>query len=88
MNEMVEQLQQQQALEELKKKVLNQLLTRDAVERLGRIKTVNPQLANGVELYLLQLYQAGKLTSIVDDSKLKGLLETLSQKKETTIRRI
>ncbi len=84
MNEEMEELQK---LEQLKKVVLKKILTRDAIERLGRIKLVKPELANQLELYLVQLYQTGKISSEIDDNQLKLILETLSSKKQFKILR-
>lgn len=84
MNEEMEELQK---LEQLKKVVLKKILTRDAIERLGRIKLVKPELANQLELYLVQLYQTGKIASEIDDNQLKLILETLSSKKQFKILR-
>lgn len=74
-------------IEELKKVVLKKILTREAVERLGRIKLVKPDLAMQLELYLVQLYQSGKIKSEISDEQLKFILETLTTKKEFKIRK-
>jgi len=80
-----EQLQQLQQLEELKKVVMKKILTKEALERLGRVRVVKPQLAMQFELYLMQLYQAGQIKTIIDDSKLKMILESLIKKKKFKI---
>jgi programmed cell death protein 5 len=69
-------------LEELKKTILRKFLTKDAIERLGRIRVIKPQLAAQLELYLVQLFRSGKLKTTITDEQLKAILETLSQKKE------
>jgi len=83
-----EKLQQMQQVEQLKKQLLTQMLTRDAFERLGRIRTVNPELAGQVELYLLQIYQTGQLKGRITDEKLRDVLKVLTKKRETKIKRI
>lgn len=83
MNGDLETLQQ---LEMLKKEILKKILTKEASERLGRIKLVKPELANQLELYLVQLYQAGKIKE-VNDTQLKLILESLTSKKEFKIRK-
>ena len=85
-NEQQEAFRQQQ-FEALKKQLLGRILTREAFERLGRVRMVNPELAGGVELYLLQLSQAGKLPEPVTDGKLKEVLAILSEKRDITIKR-
>ncbi|MCK4714389.1 MAG: hypothetical protein KAT35_02350 [Candidatus Aenigmarchaeota archaeon] len=83
-----EKLQQLQQIEQLKKQLLTKMLTKEAFERLGRVRTVNPELAGQVELYLIQVYQTGQLKQQVTDGKLKDILKALSQKKEMRIKRV
>jgi len=77
-----DQLRELQELEKLKKIVLRKILTKEALERLGRVKLVKPQLATQLELYLVQLYQAGQIKSMIDDNKLRSILDALSKGKE------
>ena len=72
-------------IEELKKEVLKKILSKEAFERLGRIRLVKPALAAQLELYLIQLYQAGKLKSHISDEQLKLILEKLSSGKKFKI---
>ena len=80
-----EQVQQLQELEKLKKTVMRKILTKEALERLGRIRLVKPDLATQLELYLLQLHQDGQIKSIIDDSQLKKILGSLTVKKKFKI---
>lgn len=82
---MNEEMEEMQKLEQLKKTVMKKILTKDAIERMGRIRLVKPELANQLELYLVQLYQAGKIASEIDDNQLKLILGTLSSKKQFKI---
>jgi len=75
----------EQKLEELKKKVLKVILSKEALERLGRIKLVKPELAAQLELYLVQLYQTGKIKGLITEEQMKMILETLSSRKEFKI---
>ncbi|MFQ5891345.1 MAG: DNA-binding protein [Candidatus Methanofastidiosia archaeon] len=81
--------EQQRIQQELQKQVfLKQIMTSDARERLVRIKMANPQFAERVELFLIQMAQSGKLGQRIDDNYLKKLLSQLSGKKrEFRIRR-
>jgi programmed cell death protein 5 len=80
------QLQEQlRKLEELKREILLKVLTKEARERLANVRIANPQLAEQVELYLIQVYQQGLLKEQINDEKLKELLKTLTQKRETKI---
>ncbi len=78
---MNEDLQQQQ-LEVMKKTVMKKILSKAAVERLARIKLVKPDLATNIEVYLMQLYQAGKIKNEVSDEQLKMILDAVTEKKE------
>ena len=82
-----EQLEQVEQLEKLKKVVMNKILTKEAIERLGRIRLVKPELATQLELYLMQLYQSGQIKNMIDDSQLKKILNSLTSKKQYNIRR-
>ena len=77
-----EQLRQLKEFEKLKKEVLRKILTKEALERLGRIRLVKPELATQLELYLVQLYQAGQIKNIIDDSRLKEILSALTKKQK------
>jgi programmed cell death protein 5 len=79
---------QQAQLEAMKKEILRKILSKDALERLGRVKLANPILALQLETYLVQLYQTGQLKEIVTDEKLKQILNMLVEKKEWKIKRV
>jgi programmed cell death protein 5 len=81
----LQHMQQMQQLEEMKRKLLGKILSKEAYERLGRVRYANPQLAAQVEVYLLQIYQSGKLENEVDDMQLKEILKLLSDKKDFKI---
>ena len=74
-------------MEEMKKQVLGKMLDKAAFERLARVRIANPQLAGHVELYLMQLFQTGKLNEPVSESKLIEVLRILSEKRDISIRR-
>jgi programmed cell death protein 5 len=71
--------------EEMKKVVMKKILSKQAIERMGRIRVVKPELAAQLELYLIQMYQAGKIKTEISDEQLKTILETLSSGKEFKI---
>mgnify|MGYP001564370735 CR=1 FL=1 len=82
MNGEAEELQK---IEVMKKAVLKKVLTKEAAERLGRIKLVKPEIANQLELYLVQLYQSGKIPSMITDEQLKMILEQIGTKQKFRI---
>ena len=81
------QMAQLKQIEEMKRQLMSRLLTKEAFERLGRVRSVNPQLASQAELYLLQAQQAGQLKGAVDDEQLKEILKALSEKRDFNIKR-
>lgn len=74
-------------IEAMKKVVLNRIMTKDARERLGRLKLVKPDVASQLELYLIQIYQSGKVEGQITDEQLKSILEMMSSKKEFNIQK-
>ena len=80
-------IQQMQQIEQAKRQVLSQVLTKEAFERLGRVRTVNPQLASQAELHILQIYQTGRLKQRITDEKMRDVLGLLSERKEFSIKR-
>lgn len=74
--------------EAVKKDVMRKILTKEAIERIGRIRVANPLVATQLEVYLFQLYQSGKLKEAIDDKKLKQILEVLvPERKKIKIKR-
>jgi programmed cell death protein 5 len=71
------------------KLIISKILTPEARERLANIRVVKPAFSRQIEMFLIQLYQAGRLGKQVTDEQLKKILEKLrEEKKETTIRRV
>ena len=70
--------------EAMKKDILNKILSKEAMERLGRVRIANPLLATQLELYMVQLYHSGQLKGNIDDKKLKQILDVLVPKKRKT----
>ena len=82
------QINQMEQVEAMKKKLLGSMLTKEAYERLGRVRFANPELAAQAEIYLLQIMQSGKLSSSVTDAQMTEILRLLSQKKGFRIRKM
>lgn len=77
-----EDIQQLNQIEELKKQLMSKMLSKEAYERLGRVRAVDPELAGQVELYLIQVYQTGKMQEKISDKKMKDILGLLTQQKK------
>jgi programmed cell death protein 5 len=82
-------LQKMRQIEEMKKKIMATILSKEAYERLARVRIANPELAAQAELYLLQVYQSGKLPARISDDQMKDVLRALSagSRPEFNIRR-
>ncbi|MEM2192209.1 MAG: DNA-binding protein [Candidatus Hadarchaeales archaeon] len=96
MQEIQAQLQERQRQMELRRQIeiqkrliLQQILTPEARSRLANIRAAKPAFAEQLELQLIQLAQAGQITSQITDDQLKALLNRLvSKRRETRITRL
>jgi len=79
------ELEEMKKIEELKKMIMKKILSKEALERLGRIRLVKPELAMQLELYLVQMYQQGKLRKEISDQELKLILSSLTTRKKFKI---
>ena len=70
--------------EAIKKDSLKKALTKEATERLARVKLANPVLATQLEMFIVQVYQTGQVKKKIDDKKLKQILSVLVPKKRAT----
>lgn len=75
-----EEMAEQEAAQ--RKMVMRKILTPEARERLGRIRTARPDFVDAVEQQLIMLAQSGRLQSKVDDETLQMLLKKLMPKKK------
>ena len=76
--------EQRAAVEAQKQSILRQILTEEAIQRLANIKLVRPQLAEAVEIRLIQLAQKGSLSEKLTDAQLKDILRKIQGKKRET----
>jgi programmed cell death protein 5 len=80
--------QMQQQVEMQKQTLLRRILSPEARQRLTNLKMVKPEFAKQIELQLIQLAQAGRLSIPVTDDQLKEILARLqSQRRDIKIRR-
>lgn len=78
---------EQEQLEQAKKNILSRMLSKEASERLARVRAVKPEMAAQLELYFVRIYQSGQLKDEISDAQLRQILDKLSQKKEFRIKR-
>lgn len=75
--------------ESRKQAVLRIILSPEARQRLTNIRITRPEIAEQVELQLIQLYQSGRLRNQITDEQLKNMLQgLLGKSRDITIRRI
>merc|ERR1711959_198814 len=74
------QQEKQAAQEDQRKAMLNQIMTAEAQDRLGRIAVVKASYARQVEDMLLQQAMKGQLQGKIDDKSLLAMLEKFSDK--------
>ena len=80
------QEEQKAALEAQKQAILRQILTEEARQRLTNVKLVRPELAEAVEVRLIQLAQQGAINDKLSDAQLKDILRKIQgQKRETKV---
>lgn len=81
--------QQQKEWEERQQleQMLSQLLEPAAKQRLNNVRLANPNLHAKASQTILSLYQERVITAKLTENQLKAILEKLSPKRETIIRR-
>lgn len=65
--------------------LLRQAMTAAARERLGRIRTARPQLAQALEQQIVHLAQEGRLPQPMDDDTFQQLLARITPRREPKI---
>ena len=70
----------------IKKKILFQIMTKKARERLNMVRSVNPKLAQKAEMLILDAAQKRGFQKIEED-EVRKVLQILSEKRKTKIRR-
>jgi programmed cell death protein 5 len=79
---------QRRQIDMQKQAILRQILTPDARDRLSNIRVANRELADSVEMQLIQLAQSGRLQNVVTDAMLRDILRQVApQHREITIER-
>lgn len=83
----LKQEQEAAAFEMQKQNILRKILTDDAKQRLSNIKLVKQQMAEAIEVQLIQLYQSGRLRSQINESQLLQMLKQMQgQKRDPSIK--
>jgi programmed cell death protein 5 len=88
--ELQARLEEQRRQEELRRQyeiqkrlALQQILTPEARSRLANIRAARPEFAEQIELQLIQLAQAGRITSQITDAQLREILRRLQERRRT-----
>ena len=87
---MLERMQlqhQQEQIDAMAKTMSSQILDAKARERLYMLKSVKPDLALQLEMYLIQLYQSGQLRGKITEPQMISILQRMSAKRDITIKR-
>ena len=71
----------------MRKNILSRMLSKEAHERLSRVRAVKPEMAAQLENYMVTLFQSGQIKTEISDEQLKQILDKVTQKKEFRIRR-
>jgi programmed cell death protein 5 len=83
-----QQIRVQEQLEMQKQALLRRILSAEARQRLANLKMIKPEFTGQIELQLIQLAQAGRLSIPVTDDQLKQILTQLQpQRRDIKIRR-
>jgi len=80
MEEEEKRKQMEAELEAKRQALLRGILTLKARERLSNLKLVKPELARAAEDLIIQLVQAGRLPTPVDDDQVKAILLELDRR--------
>ena len=75
-----QQVQEDQVSSQIKF-IITQILDPEARGRLANIRLAKPEFARQIEIFLIQLYQAGRLPKMLTDVQFKEILEKLHEKK-------
>ena len=83
--EMQKQMQKVQ-IEAILKEIVSKILEKKARERLVNLRIANPQLAQQLEIYLIQKFNEGKIPEVMTDEHLVELIKYLMKgKRESRI---
>ena len=74
-----------QQIELLRKAATLKYMTKEARERLNRVRVIKPELAEKVEMALLQAIQAGQIKNRISEPQIIKILEEVSERKKFRI---
>lgn len=91
-HELAQQRKKQEAMQEQRRLMLNQITTSEAREKIANIRLVKPERAEQVESYIISAAQAGQIGQKITEEQVKDLLrkvtqQTQNQTKVTIVRR-
>ncbi len=77
-----QQEEMEKKLEQKKKQALRKVMTKDARERLNRVRLADEAVAQQLETYLVQISQSGQVREKIDEEKLKKILKSIKDETE------
>ena len=72
---------QKEQMDVFKKSVILKYMTKEARERLNRIRLVKPEIAEKIEIAIIQAIQQGQIKEILTEQQLMNILNELTEKK-------
>ena len=86
-NQFAQQAAAQQAMEGQLKAAMLRIMEPEARQRLSNLKLTKPELATQLEVYLVQLYQAGQIQNRITEQQVIQILQKLNATRDTKITR-
>lgn len=83
--QMLQERMMQEKMEKEVKATMLAMLDAKAKSRLDNLKTVKPEMAAQLEMYLAQLYHSGQVKSKISEEQIIEMLKKLGEKKEFRI---
>lgn len=84
----IKKIEEMKRAETEKRNILSQCLTKDAFERLARVRIADPRSAAEAEMHIMQLKKSGRLIRPITDERLRDVLSVVAgERKEFKIKR-
>jgi len=64
---------------EMREEMLTRIMSTEALDRLKRVAIVKPEVAEKVQIQLINMARSGQITTQVDEDRVKNMLEEESR---------